>query len=256
MMAHLARRRAALALLLAGAALLGAPAVQAGAAAPAPAPAAQASAAGSDDGRGDSSSPEPSPAERLLFMQPHLADLALPAELNYDIVQSDSGDARQNYSDTAQVRLVSTGKGVCCDASGSFLSGPRALRLPDVPGVTSNPLLLYFLEFEVRRLQLASKGQAAHFRRRMRLALVDAASVREIEIEHAGRRIKAQEVTMRPFVNDPYRVRFEQESTRVYRFVLSDELPGRFQEIEIDQPGRGDQPRRLNTRIRLRASAP
>ena len=48
------------------------------------------------------------------------------------------------------------------------------------------PLLLYFLEFEVRRLQQSSKGQAAHFRRRMRLALVDAATVQDIEVDHGA----------------------------------------------------------------------
>ncbi|MFM2066905.1 MAG: hypothetical protein RLZZ584_1814 [Pseudomonadota bacterium] len=225
------------------------PGVAVAGAASTPAMATEASAA-------EETSPEPSLAERLLFMQPHLAGLALPAQLVYDIEQSDSGDTAHTFSDTARVSLSAGADGKCCDASGDFLSGARALRLPDVPGVTSNPLLLYFLEFEVRRLQQASKGQAAHFRRRIRLALVDAATVRDIEIEHGGRRLTAQEISITPFLADPYRTRFEQEATRRYRFVLSDALPGRFHEIAIDQPGRGDSPRRLSLRIRLRAAAP
>ncbi|MEY8877390.1 MAG: hypothetical protein AB9M60_12835, partial [Leptothrix sp. (in: b-proteobacteria)] len=121
-----------------------------------------------------------------------------------------------------------------------------------IGSASSNPLLLYFLEFEVRRLQAASKGQAAHFRRRIRLALVDAAVVKDIEIDRAGQRVKAHEITVSPFLTDPYRVRFEQEATRRYRFVIADDLPGQFAEIEVTQPGAGAKPRRSNMHITLR----
>ncbi|MEY2687639.1 MAG: hypothetical protein RL375_1837, partial [Pseudomonadota bacterium] len=169
-----------------------------------------------------------------------------------DVVQDDSGDAAQTFVDTVRIRLTGGASGTCCTVAGEFLSGPRAMRLPDIGSATSNPLLLYFLEHEVRRLERGTKGQASHFRRYIRLALVDAAVVKDIEIDRAGRRVKAREITIRPFVNDPYRVRFEQESTRQYRFVIADDLPGQFAEIEMTQPGTGAKPRRSSTRITLR----
>jgi hypothetical protein len=219
-------------------------------AADAAAPATGRAAAPSDSA--DNASPEPSQAERLLFMQAHLTTIKPPLDLVYDIVHEDSNDPTQSYTDTVKIHLSGNTSGVCCDVAGEFLSGPRAMRLPDIGSATANPLLLYFLEYEVRRLERSSKGQAAHFRRRIRLALVDAAVVKEIELDRAGQRVKAHEVTVRPFVNDPYRVRFEQEATRQYRFVIADDLTGQFAAIEVIQPGTGDKPRRSSTRITLR----
>jgi hypothetical protein len=213
-------------------------------------PTASGAAATSDTS--ESTSPEPSQAERLLFMQAHLVKVKPPLDLVYDVDHQDASDPAQSYTDAVKIHLTSDAAGACCSVVGEFLSGPRAMRLPDIGSASANPLLLYFLEFEVRRLQAASKGQAAHFRRHIRLALVDAAVVKDIEIERAGRRIKAQEITVRPFVTDPYRVRFEQEATRQYRFVLADDLPGQFAEIEVTQPGAGAKPRRSSTRITLR----
>jgi hypothetical protein len=222
----------------------------AAAAADAAVPAASGAAAPSDSS--DSASPEPSQAERLLFMQAHLAKVKPPLDLVYDVDHQDAGDPAQSYTDTVKIHLARDSTGACCTVAGEFLSGPRAMRLPDIGSASANPLLLYFLEFEVRRLQSASKGQAAHFRRHIRLALVDAAVVKDIGIERAGQRIKAREITVRPFVTDPYRVRFEQEATRQYRFVLADDLPGQFAEIEVTQTGAGAKPRRSTTRITLR----
>jgi hypothetical protein len=200
----------------------------------------------------DSSSPEPSQAERLLFMQAHLATVKPPLDLVYDVVHDDNSDPAQSYTDTVTIKLSGDTKGGCCAVAGEFLSGARAMRLPDIGNASANPLLLYFLEFEVRRLQASSKGQAAHFRRRIRLALVDAAKVKQIEFDRAGRHVQAHEITVSPFVTDPYRVRFEQEATRQYRFVIADDLPGQFAEIDVIQTGAGATPRRSTTRITLR----
>lgn len=214
-------------------------------------------AAGGGGGTGGASvpekSPEPSRAERLLFMAEQLQGLALPTQLVYEVVQTDQGkDNPQSFEDSARVSLVAGEGGACCDASGEFLSGPRAMRLPDVPGVKSNPLLLYFLEFEVRRLERGSKGQASHFRRRIRLALVDQAEVKDIEADYGGRKVKATQISITPYLDDPFRLRFMQEATRRYRFIVSDEVPGHILAIEIQQPGVGEQPRKLDLKIRLR----
>lgn len=200
----------------------------------------------------ESTSPEPSQAERLLFMQAHLAAVKPPLDLVYDVDHRDTSDPAQSYTDTVKIRLSGDAAGNCCAVVGEFLSGPRAMRLPDIGSASANPLLLYFLEFEVRRLQTISKGQAAHFRRRIRLALVDEATVRDTVIERAGQRVKAREITISPFATDPYRARFEQEATRQYRFVIADDLPGQFVEIAVTQPGSGAKARSSTTRITLR----
>ena len=52
-------------------------------------------------------------------------------------------------------------------------------------------MVLYFLEGEVRRLQRTTTGQAAHFRRRIRQALADKATVSEGTIRWASATVPA-----------------------------------------------------------------
>ena len=180
--------------------------------------------------RAEDASPEPSAAERLLFMNPHLAGLKAPSTLRYQFVRTDSAEGG-GFNDKVEVQLA-RGKTVpCCKVSGSFLSGERAMRAPEVDDARSNPVLMYFLEYEVRQLQRATKGGAAHFRQRIRLSLVDEAELTPTRITWAGREVDATTVQVSPFLNDPYRARFERDARKRYSFVVSDAVPGGIYQI-------------------------
>jgi hypothetical protein len=178
----------------------------------------------------DAATPEPSVAERLLFMQPHLGGIKVPATLHYEFVRSDSAEGG-GFKDSVTVQLAKAGTRACCKVNGSFLSGARALRLPEVDDAVSNPVLMYFLEYEVRELQRATRGGVAHFRRQMRLALVDRAEIAPTRIQWAGREVEATSVQVSPFLDDPYRARFEREAQKRYTFVMSDAVPGGVYQI-------------------------
>jgi hypothetical protein len=120
---------------------------------------------------------------------------------------------------------------------GEYLSGARAVQLPDIPQARANPVLLYFLEGEVRRLQRTTQGQAAHFRRRLRQALADEATVADTPVRWGTQDVPARTVHVAPFLNDPYRGRFPDQAATEYRFVLSDAVPGGVFRIEAAVPG-------------------
>ena len=107
----------------------------------------------------------PSEAERLVFQQDHLANARQPRSLRYEYVEEAQGKPR--VTDQALITLSQGAAGACCDVHGEYLSGPLAVNLPDIPQARGNPVVLYFLEGEVRRLQRTTTGQAAHFRRRI-----------------------------------------------------------------------------------------
>ena len=176
--------------------------------------------------------PDASPAERLLFLTPHLGALKPPLSLHYQFVRK--GGASGDFSDQVELRLRAGGNGACCGVSGSFLSGERNFRVPEISDATANPVLLYFLEHEIRQLQRATKGQAAHFQKRIRLALVDAATLTPITVQWQGRDVAATAVRITPYVDDPYRVRFEREAAKAYTFVLSDAVPGQVFQIRTE----------------------
>ena len=167
--------------------------------------------------------PPPSEAERLVFQQDHLANARQPGTLRYKYVEEAQGKAP--VTDRAVLTLRSAASG-CCDVHGDYLSGPLAVNLPDIPSARGNPVVLYFLEGEVRRLQRTTTGQAAHFRRRIRQSLADTATVSDTTIQWGARSVPARRVRIAPFVDDPVRARFQDQAATEYAIVLSDAVPG------------------------------
>jgi hypothetical protein len=177
----------------------------------------------------------PSEAERLLFQQAHLSNIQRPRVLRYQYVEEAEGQPRA--SDRAVLTLALDAAGRCCDAHADYLSGAKAVQLPDIPAARANPMLLHFLEGEVRRLQQTTRGQAAHFRRRMRQAFADEATVTEAPIRWGARSVPARSVRIAPFVTDPYRDRFPGQAATEYVFVFSDAVPGGVYQMGAAVPG-------------------
>jgi hypothetical protein len=179
--------------------------------------------------------PDASPAERLVFLTPHLLTLKPPMALQYQFVRKESRGG--GFTDKVDLHLSPGGNSPCCNVEGSFLSGERAFRVPAITDATANPVLLYFLEHEIRQLQRATKGQAAHFQKRIRLAMVDGATMTPTTVQWQGRDVPATAVRITPYVDDPYRVRFESEAQKAYTFVMSDAVPGQVFQIRAELPG-------------------
>jgi hypothetical protein len=140
-------------------------------------------------------------------------------------------------SDAVTLVLRAGAGGRCCDVQGQYLSGERAVTLPEIAEARSNPVLLYFLEGEVRRLQRTTRGQAAHFRRQLRQSLADDATVTDTPIRWGSRSVPARTVRLTPFVKDPFRGRFANQAGTEYLFVLSDAVPGGVYQLSAVVPG-------------------
>lgn len=180
---------------------------------------------------------QPSAAERAIFVDEHFGKIKPPAQLRYRYENKVAANPAAGFDDTVTLRLLPTAAGRCCAVQGQFLNGTRALALPDIDDATSNPITMYFLEREVRELQQQTKGQAAHFRRRIRLALAEAGPPQPLAIRFQGRELAAREIVIAPFLNDPSRARFETWAQRRYRFILAKDVPGHVWRIEAELPG-------------------
>jgi hypothetical protein len=180
---------------------------------------------------------QPSAAEKAIFVDEHFGKMKPPAQLRYRYENKVAANPAAGFDDTVTLRLLPTAAGRCCAVQGQFLSGARALALPDIDDATANPVTMYFLEREVRELQQQTKGQAAHFRRRIRLALAEAGPPQPLTIRFQGRELAAREIVIAPFLADPNRARFERWAQRRYRFVLASDVPGQVWRIEAELPG-------------------
>jgi len=165
-----------------------------------------------------------SPAERLLFMTPQLGRVKPPQTLRYTFRKAGSFEA--GFEDKVAIEFVAGADGSCCAARSEFLSGERQLKLPEVPSAEGNPVILYFLEHDIREMQRLTKGSQNHFRQRIRKSVYDGATVREVSVRWRGQTVKASEISFSPFLDDPNRPRYEKFVRKEYRFVMSDGVPG------------------------------
>ena len=209
------------------------------------------------------SSPPISPAEQALFQDAHLKDLRPPVQLRYEFERRSSvaGDPVAPFRDQVSLQFGARPDGSCCTTQGQFLSGPRAMALPDIDAATANPVTLFFLEREVRELQRATGGQAAHFRRRIRLALADAAQVSATTVRHDGRDLPAILIRITPYADDPVRGRFAAYAATQYQFILCSQVPGGVFSIRTTVPAAGgenqpDRPPRSEETLSLLPTSP
>jgi hypothetical protein len=164
-----------------------------------------------------------SAAEQKIFLDDHLGGIGASRVLRYRYRQSGSLDKPYD----GPVVLTITPK--ANDRHGvavAYLDGEHAVALPALDDARANPVILYFLEQDVREMHRRLGGSENYFRRRIRLALADAAEVRAASVTVDGRQVDATEVVIRPFVDDPMKAKLGAFENKSYAFALSDRVPG------------------------------
>lgn len=176
-----------------------------------------------------------SEAEKLVFVEHQLANVKAPTTLRYTFVKS--GSLEPGFEDQVLVEVSDikpTGSSVTTD----FLSGSRKIKLPDVDNARPNPVILYFLEHDIREMaRLTNRKTSNYFRNRIRKTLVDQAQIRDTTITFDGQTLAAREVTLSPYANDPARVRYERYANKRYVFLLSEAVPGGVYEMRTTMLG-------------------
>jgi hypothetical protein len=165
-----------------------------------------------------------SPAERALFMTDHLGALVTPATLQYTFRKS--GSLEENFEDKVTVALKAQAKAQCCTATTEFLGGARRLKLAEVESALGNPVILHFLERDIREMQRLTKGQPNYFRKRIRMAVFQGAEISDVEVPYRGKMVAARQITIAPYSDDPLRPRYEKLADKHYIFTLSTDVPG------------------------------
>ncbi len=179
-----------------------------------------------------------SPAERALFMSDQLSGLKAPTTLSYRFQKS--GSLEPGFDDTVKIKVRKHADGRCCAASGEFLSGERRLAMPEVDAAdeaNGNPAILFFLERDIREMQRLTKGQSNHFRKQIRMAIFESATLRDVSVAYNGKTVAGREIVISPYLTDPNRPRFEALATKQYTFTLSNAVPGGVYSIRASVAG-------------------
>jgi hypothetical protein len=173
-------------------------------------------------------------------MTDHLAALHPPVTLQYTFRKSGSLEA--GFEDRVTVTLRAKPGAKCCTASTEFLSGQRRVQLPEIESAQGNPVILYFLERDIREMQRLTQGKSNYFRKRIRMAVYQGATIRDLAVIYQGRSVAAREFVIAPYLDDPLRARFEKLAVKNYVFTLSGEVPGGVISIQTQVAGAANAP--------------
>jgi hypothetical protein len=176
-----------------------------------------------------------SAAQTALFENDHLGAIKHPATLDYVFHH----DGSEPFEDTVVLVLREIHQDGSKDVSIEFLSGEHRMGFEPVTRFRGNPLIMYFLEWDVRGMHQATGGSALYFRNRIREAFLDQAELADASITVDGRSESAKAITLQPYRHDPGIERYAAFRDKRYRFVLSDAVPGMVYEIEATLPGAG-----------------
>ncbi len=167
-----------------------------------------------------------SQAETLLFETDHLARIQPPAVLVYAFRKA--SNVEPGFGDEVRLdvtRQTGSGKGKV-GATLHFLSGAHRHDVPALEEAHGNPVLLGFLERDIAEMKRLTGGSTAYFRKRIRMALAEAAQVSAQTVDYGGKAVPAQAIRIQPYLDDPMHARFEPYVHKTYTFIVSDGVPG------------------------------
>lgn len=179
-----------------------------------------------------------SEAEVLLFQTNHLKNVEPSQTLHYGFQKK--GSMEKGFSDQVEVQVGpgkdSQTRSAAIKCMPSTLAGAEKVELPPVEAAEGNPMLMCFLEREIREMQRLTSGKAPYFHRRIARALAENAQVTPIKIKYDGKEVSGKEIRISPYLNDPNKAKFERLTGKYYVFKLSDEIPGGIYEIDAVTP--------------------
>jgi hypothetical protein len=171
-------------------------------------------------------------AEQRLFVDDHLHGLSGPVTLEY--IYAKRGSLEAPIDDTARVMIGPPAAGGGASVKVEYLSDTRHLELSDIDAANANPVILFFLEREVREMHRLTGGSINYYRKRIRMALAEGGQVTAVKRDFGPRRIDAVEIHIAPYRDDPARSRYEKFADKTYTFTLSNDVPGRVVELRTE----------------------
>ena len=177
-----------------------------------------------------------SDAEVLLLETNHLKKITKPAALHYRFVKA--GSMEDGFTDSVDIFIDKIRSNGAKSVSANYLNGKNHINFPPVEETEKggNPVILYFLERDIREMKRLTGGGIIYFRKRIRINLADNAEVRPVKFAFGGREVKGKEIKITPYENDQLKERFGKHVGKYYVFTLSDDVPGQVFQVRCVTP--------------------
>lgn len=173
---------------------------------------------------GEAAGDEYSDAQVALFRTPHLDNVTQPMILEYEYRRDAGPD--DTFVDTVKMTVTGIAPDGGKSASFEYLTGANVRPFDDVEDFRGNPLIMVFLEDDLRRMREKFGGGGVYMRNRIRHAFYESGQVQPVTFDVNGRAVNGTQITITPFVGDKNRQRLGEYEYKIYEFVVSPEVPG------------------------------
>jgi len=179
-----------------------------------------------------------SAAQKLMFDRPHLKKIHKPVVLIYDFQRKGMQLKKLGlaFKDRVRVIIDRVRAGGGKDISFEFFTGKHRLPYADIGNFHGNPILMLFLNNDLRAQRRVLGGQVNYFRNRIRDALAAKARVEDVTVAGpsgtgaggaaTGGAIAGKKITITPYAGDRNRAKFKAYEHKVYEFILAPGIPG------------------------------
>ena len=172
---------------------------------------------------------EPAPTD-LLFKVRQLDLVSKGHEIVYKFERKSSNEQLlgKSFADQLRIEITKSNDKGERDLALKIFTGEAARDVQNWPDLSTNPLLLWYLDRSVVQLANLAGADKMYLKGRMRSTFDDKGKVERIKAEFGGKQIDAYRITVIPFIGDPYAPKMEGYDHTSFSFVVSDAVPGYF----------------------------
>lgn len=162
-------------------------------------------------------------AQELVFMGEHLHHTHQGQTLVYAFTSRTDG--KPDKTDEVKMTVTKVVDEARRDLSFDFLNGDDRLNFPDAHGYRGNPVVVQFLERDIRDMAQRTGTPIAHLRNRIRKSFREP-RVAQTRITVGDSQVEATEIIVVPFTQDPVIAKLDGFASKEYLFTYSEQVPG------------------------------
>lgn len=174
----------------------------------------------------------------LLFETPQWAQAPAETDISYRYARKGSNPTLHgaSFEDRIRLHIEKGDQAENRTVRVEMFSGEHRQAAGPFADVTTNPVLLIFLEHHVQQLAKLLHANPRYLKNAIRTAWREKADVSNSETTIGDRRLSATRIVVKPFVDDPNKARMNGLEGLTYTVAISDSVPGRIADIHISAP--------------------
>lgn len=170
----------------------------------------------------------------LLFNAKHVEAVKKGEELKYEFKRqvSKSKFGTPSFEDEINVEITNETPEKTKNMKLKVFTGDRARSAFETPGMSGNPILIWYLDRYVASYNQVAGGAVMYLKGKVRKALGEEAKVEATKVTVDGKEADGYKITVTPFTKDPAKTRMNGYENSSLEFIVSESVPGYFHSMK------------------------